>query len=52
MRVKQELVFDEFTNTFPPETIAQWQAKVELWESDPTAHEDPFVENNKGMAGA
>ena len=37
MSVKQTEIFEKFTATFPPETVARWVRMVEHWESDPTA---------------
>ena len=37
MSVKQTEIFEKFSATFPPETVARWVRMVERWEDDPTA---------------
>ena len=37
MSVKQTEIFEKFSATFPPETVARWVQMVECWEDDPTA---------------
>jgi hypothetical protein len=35
MSKKHREIFEKFSGTFPPETVARWVRMVERWESDP-----------------
>ena len=37
MSAKHTEVFEKFSSTFPPETVARWVQMVEHWESNPKA---------------
>jgi hypothetical protein len=43
MSVKQREIFEKFSATFPPETVARWERMVERWEGDCTAP-NPYIE--------
>lgn len=44
MKIKQETIFEEFTQTVPHAILTTWKAAIELWEADPYKNPDPFVE--------
>ncbi|KAI0671900.1 hypothetical protein C8Q78DRAFT_972892, partial [Trametes maxima] len=44
MGLKQRALFDEFSSTFPPDTIKEWTRLLELWCASPNAVPDPFEE--------
>jgi hypothetical protein len=37
MSAKHMEIFEKFSATFPPETVARWVRMVERWEDDPKA---------------
>jgi hypothetical protein len=37
MSAKHTEIFEKFSATFPPETVARWVLMVERWEGDPKA---------------
>ena len=47
MSSKQRQVADDFTATFPRETIQAWGLMVEEWEADPSKP-NPYVLTEKG----
>lgn len=48
MHERQLAVFKQYSDTFPPKTIAQWERDITAWEKDPfrkgpDPFEDPIV---------
>lgn len=48
MSSKQRQVADDFTATFPHETIKSWSRMVNEWEADPSKP-NPYVSEEKHM---
>lgn len=43
MSAKHSEIFEKFSRTFPPETVARWVWMIERWEGDPKAP-NPYKE--------
>jgi hypothetical protein len=44
MRDKQRLIFQQFSSTFPPQTVKEWEAMVLEWRNDrskPNPYKEP-----------
>lgn len=44
MRARHQELFEKFTATFKPETVARWEASVKAWDNDedvPNPYEEP-----------
>ncbi len=44
MRIHQRRAFVEYSATFEPAVVRQWEAMVQAWERDPLNSADPFEE--------
>ena len=44
----QQKAADDFTTTFPQDTIFEWKRMVQEWEADPS-RPNPYVSNVRGM---
>lgn len=44
MRIHQRRAFVEYSATFDPKVVHQWEAMVQAWERDPPNKPDPFEE--------
>lgn len=44
MAQKQRTLFEEFSDTFSPETVKEWERLVATWNADPSAVSDPYEE--------
>lgn len=47
MRIRQRQAFIEFSNTFEPGVVREWEAMVTAWEHDPK-RPDPYEEPQTG----
>jgi hypothetical protein len=47
MKSKQQKVADDFTATFPSETVRQWRKMVKRWQKKPS-RPNPYVSNERG----
>ena len=43
----QRKAANDFTATFPPETVGKWQRMVQEWEAN-SSHPNPYVSNDHG----
>ena len=48
MASSQRKVADDFTSTFPRETVQQWKQMVKEWQANPS-RPNPYVSNERGM---
>ncbi|KAJ8455539.1 hypothetical protein ONZ51_g12418 [Trametes cubensis] len=44
MAVKQRKLFNEFSATFPPEVVREWERVISLWNVNPGSCPDPYEE--------
>ena len=44
----QRKAADDFTTTFPQDTISEWKRMLREWEADPS-RPNPYVSNVRGM---
>jgi hypothetical protein len=49
MAKKHQGAFEEFSQTFPIDTIKKWQAAVDKWDTDHSSKPDPYEEISTGM---
>jgi len=49
MASKQRQVADDFSATFPQETIRAWSRMVKKWEADPS-YPNPYISKERGTA--
>ena len=47
MREKHRHIFQEFSSTFPPQTVKKWEAMVSAWKSD-KSKPNPYRETASG----
>jgi hypothetical protein len=47
MASKQRKAADEFTETFPPDTVQQWRRMVREWEAN-SSRPNPYVSKDRG----
>jgi hypothetical protein len=45
---KQHKVAEDFTTTFPDETVQTWKEMVDKWQKEPSSP-NPYVSNERGM---
>jgi hypothetical protein len=45
---RQRKVADDFTTTFPCETVQEWKDMVSKWQMD-SSKPNPYVSNEQGM---
>jgi hypothetical protein len=45
---KQRKVAEDFTATFPDETVETWKEMVDKWQKEPSSP-NPYVSNERGM---
>ena len=43
MRIRQEKAFEDYSATFAPSVVSEWEAMVEAWNADPD-QPDPYEE--------
>ena len=43
MRIRQEKAFEDYSATFDPSVVSEWEAMVEAWNVDPD-QPDPYEE--------
>ena len=48
MASRQSKVADDFTATFPRNTVQQWRQMVEKWQANPLCP-NPYVSNERGV---
>jgi hypothetical protein len=48
MASRQRKAADDFTTTFPEETVTEWKKMVKDWQGDPKLP-NPYVSNEQGM---
>lgn len=48
MAKSQRKVANDFTATFPDETIREWEQMVEEWQAD-SSYPNPYASNERGM---
>jgi len=47
MASKQRKAADDFTATFPPDTVQQWKRMVREWEAD-SSRPNPYISKDRG----
>ncbi|OJT14652.1 hypothetical protein TRAPUB_8795 [Trametes pubescens] len=52
MRIHQRRAFVEYSATFEPAVVRQWEAMVQAWERDPLNSADPFEEPHTSISYA
>lgn len=52
MAVKQRQLFNEFSATFPPEVVREWERVISLWNVNPGSGPDPYEEPETSKFGS